>query len=199
MCMVIAIIGVASALSLYAIGNFRGRGTFNTATGDLAVALRLARAEAYSRGTPVVFVVDTVGGRYWVIEDVSKAINITTTTFDPANPVPAGDLLVFAGTLPSSVVFASSVPTAYASGLPSPYGAVPVSATTGCTFCNTGSPNTGYGSITFGIGSGASFSTASPQGGSITLAATGATPTGNRMLYAIVGKTGTTETFEVLQ
>lgn len=197
MAMVIAIIGVASGLALYAVGNFRGRGNFNTATGDLAVALRIARAEAYSRGTPVVFVVDTAGARYWVVEDPAKAINITTTAFDPANPVPAGGLLVISGAFPSQVTFASAAPTTYASGLPAPYASIPVNS--GCTFCNTGGTNPGYGSITFGIGTGATFSSGAAVGASMTAAAGAGTTTANRMLFAVVGKTGTTETFEVYQ
>jgi prepilin-type N-terminal cleavage/methylation domain-containing protein len=195
--MVIAIISIASGLSLYAIGNFKGRGNFSAGTGDLTVALRMARAEAYGRGTRVVFVVDTAGGRYWVIEDPGKLINIVSTTFDPVNPLPAGGTLIIAGTLPSTVTFASVVPTAFTSGLPAPYAAIPV--TSGCTFCNTGGTNPGYGSITFGIGSGATFSAGDPVGATLTAAAGGGTPTGDRTLYAIVGKTGTTETFEVYQ
>lgn len=195
--MVIAIIGVASGLAIYGIGNFMRRGNYNTATGDLAVALRVARAEAYSRGTPVVFVVDTAGARYWVIEDPARAIDIVNTAFNPASPVPVGGALVIAGTFPPKVTFQSAVPSTYTSGLPAPYAAIPVSS--GCTFCNSGGTNAGYGSITFGIGSGAAFSAGAAVGGSITVAALTAPPAGQWMLFAIVGKTGTTETFEVFQ
>jgi prepilin-type N-terminal cleavage/methylation domain-containing protein len=196
---VVGIVGITMALGISYLGNFKRRGNFATATGDLQVALRMAKAEAYSRGTSVVFIVDTAGGNYYVVEDVANAINVATTAFNP-NALPAGDNLITKATFPSTVSFASAGPTAYTgtNTLPLPYNAVPTSASAGCTFCTTSGPNPGFGSITFTIGRGAVFSS-STANGSLTVASSGPTTVANRMVFAVVGRTGTFETFEVLQ
>lgn len=202
---VIAIVGVVSAMGISYLSNFNRRGTFTTATGDLQVALRMARAEAYNRGTTVVFIVDTVGGNYYVVEDVlGNAISITSTAFNP-NALPANTNLILSRSLPASVSFATAAPTAYASGLPAPYNFLPAPAN-GCTFCNgSGGTNPGFGSITFALGAGATFSNASTtasaptQGGSFTLASSGQTNVANRMIFGVMARTGGFETFESMQ
>jgi prepilin-type N-terminal cleavage/methylation domain-containing protein len=202
---VVVLIGIVSGLGIAYLGNFKRRGNFATATGDLQVALRMAKAEAYNRGTSVVFIVDTAGGKYYVVEDVVNGINIATTAFNPnALPStvtpPVNDKMIMQGTFPSTVSFASAPPTNYATALPAPYASLPV--TNGCTFCNSSGTNAGFGSITFAIGSGAVFSnpTAPPSaGGTMTIASSGQTTVANQMIFAIVGRTGTFETFEVFQ
>jgi prepilin-type N-terminal cleavage/methylation domain-containing protein len=200
---VLVIIGITMGLGISYLSNFNRRGNFAGATGDLQVALRMAKAEAYNRGTSVVFIVDTAGGNYYVVEDVANGINIATTAFNP-NALPANDKMILQGTFPPTVSFASAAPTAYSGSktLPAPYDTLPTSTTTGCTFCNASSgTNPGFGSITFTIGTGAVFSplTAPPTNGTMTVASSGQTTVANRMVFAIVGRTGTFETFEVLQ
>lgn len=198
---VMGIIGITMALGIAYLSNFKRRGNFASATGDLQVALRMAKAEAYNRGNPVVFIVDTAGGNYYVVEDVANAINIATTAFNP-NALPTGDNLILRRWFPSTVSFASAAPNAY-SGLnkpPAPYASVPVDK--GCTFCSSSFTNAGFGSITFVIGRGAVFSsstTPGPTSGTMTVASAGPTTVANQMLFAIIGRTGTFETFEVLQ
>lgn len=204
---VVVLIGIVSGLGVAYLSNFKRRGNYATAIGDLQVALRIAKAEAYNRGTPVVFIVDTAGGNYYVVEDVANGINIATTAFNPnALPSivtvtpPVNDKMIMQGTFPSTVSFASAPPTIYATALPAPYASLPV--TTGCTFCNSSGINAGFGSITFAIGSGAVFSnptTPPSAGGTMTIASSGQTTVANQMIFAIVGRTGTFETFEVLQ
>jgi hypothetical protein len=144
-----------------------------------------------------------------VVEDLVNGINIATTAFNP-NALPAtvtpavNDKMIMQGTFPSTVSFASAAPTAYSGGtntLPAPYNTVPTSTTTGCNFCTPSGPNPGFGSITFTIGRGAVFSpsTAPPTNGSMTVASSGQTTVANQMVFAIVGRTGTFETFEVMQ
>lgn len=202
---VIAIIAVVSAMGISYLSNFNRRGTFNTATGDLQVALRMAKAEAYNRGTTVDFIVDTVGGNYYVVEDVTgSAIDIVGTAFNP-NALPANTNLILQRSLPSSASFAAAVPTAFASALPAPYNYLPP-PTAGCSFCNSGGgTNPGFGSIAFAIGNGAVFSNSSAsatnptQGGVLTLASSGQTTVANQMIFVITGRTGGFETFESLQ
>lgn len=203
--MVLGIVAVVTAMGISYLSNFNRRGTFTTATGDLQVALRMARAEAYNRGTTVVFIVDTAGGNYYVVEDIAgTAINIATTAFNP-NALPANTNLILSRSLPASASFSASAPTAYASGFPAPYNFLPA-PTAGCSFCNSGAgTNPGFGSITFAVGSGATFSNASAtassptQGGSFTLASSGQTNVANRMIFNVMARTGSFETFESMQ
>jgi prepilin-type N-terminal cleavage/methylation domain-containing protein len=200
-----AILGIMAGLSIAALSGLKKRGNFVSATGDLIEGLRLARAEAFSRQAPCVFVVDTVGNRWWSIIDVANTF--TLGTFAPATPAPSPAILLGSGTLPTGVIFGpSGSPGGYgADYLPSPYGGVPGDTATSapatypyCTFCLA----SGFGSITFyGAGSalfsansnlwvGHQFTIQSPKPGGIGL---------QTMTFAVVARTGASATFESAQ
>src|SRR5258708_27628412 len=88
----VAIIAIMAGLSIAALTGLKKRGNFVSATGDLIEGLRLTRAEAFSRQAPCVFVVDTVGNRWWSIIDVANTF--TLGTFAPATPAPPPAILV---------------------------------------------------------------------------------------------------------
>lgn len=200
-----AIIAIMASLSIAALSGLKSRGTFVSATGDLIGGVRLARAEAFSRQAPCVFVIDTVNKRWWSIANVGN--NFSLGTFNPANPTPAPDLLLASGTLPTTVTFGpGGSPGGFGGPLPQPYAAVPSSSSSNpapafpyCSFCNLAGPNTGFGSITFyGAGSAAfSVNTGNPIGHSFSIQAPKPGGAGFQiMTFAVVARTGAAATFE---
>src|SRR4051812_16113755 len=103
MTIAMVIVGIVSAIGMGALVNMRKRGSFASATGDLIVGLRKTRVSAFGRGTTTVLVIDTAGARFWGIEDLNGAFDLTT--FNPATPAPAGYTLITSGTLPTGVTF----------------------------------------------------------------------------------------------
>jgi prepilin-type N-terminal cleavage/methylation domain-containing protein len=201
----LVILAVMASLSIAALNGLKGRGNFVSATGDLIEGLRLTRAEAYGRQAPCVFVVDTVGNRWWSIANLGN--NFSLDTFNPSSPTPSPDILLGSGTLPTSVTFGpGGSPGGYGAALPQPYGGVPSFSSSSpapafpyCSFCRTGGTNTGFGTITFyGAGS-ASFSVnaGTPVGHSFTIQAPKAVGAGLQiMTFAVVARTGAPATFE---
>lgn len=201
---VIALIGILGALSVSALGGLKKRGNFVASTGDLIEGVRRTRAEAFSRGAPCVFIVDTSGGRWWSVTDLDNDFNIAT--FNPATPAAGADVLLASGTLVSGVTFGpAGSPGGYGTALPQPYagvpsyaGATPTPTFPYCSFCSTSSPN-GYGAITFYGSGGASFSggNGTPLGHQFTIQ--GAKPGGTGlqiMTIAVVARTGAVTNFE---
>jgi prepilin-type N-terminal cleavage/methylation domain-containing protein len=197
------IIAILAALGLGALSNLKRRGNFAAGTGDLIVGLRKTRAWSFGRGTTTVFVIDTVGNRFWGIEDVNGAFNITT--FNPATPAPAGFNLLVSGTLPNGVTFTGAT-NGYGAALPAPYSGIPSYSGSSpapnfayCSFCRTGTPNIGFGSISFDPSGGARFN-AGPvdigQSFSVIGQSQGSTGAQTVMTYAVIGRTGTAETFQ---
>jgi prepilin-type N-terminal cleavage/methylation domain-containing protein len=198
MATVMILASILVAIGFNALANLKSRGNFASATGNLIVGLRKTRAAAYARGTTTVFVIDTAGGRFWGIEDVNGAFNLTT--FDPNNPTPAGFNPIVDGTLPtgpSGVTFTGAT-NGYGSALPQPYAGIPsFSGSTAtpnfayCSFCKTNNPNLGFGSISFDASGGARFNSGP--------AAVGQSFTVNGqalMTVAVISRTGTAETFQ---
>jgi hypothetical protein len=197
MATVMVIIGVLAAIGMGALVNMKGRGNFASGTGDLIVGLRETRAFSFGRGTTTVFIIDTAGGRFWGIEDLNSAFDITT--FDPNNPAPAGYNLITNGTLPTGVTFTGAT-NGYGGTLPQPYAGVP--AVSGfasppnfpyCSFCRTAAPNTGFGSIQFDPSGGARFN-AGPATVGQSFSVAGPTPR-TLLTFAVIGRTGSAETF----
>ncbi|MCA1829260.1 MAG: Tfp pilus assembly protein FimT/FimU [Myxococcales bacterium] len=171
---VLGIIGVLAGLSAVALTRLKSRGNFASATGDFVATLRTARAEAFARGNNTVVVVDTAASRWWAIEDVNGSMSsISPSGFDGG--VPAGDRLIYSGTLPSETSFgpANGPGTALAMpycGIPTGTAVLAGSGTTCtvvadggttnpnlnyCSFCDTSG---GKGMITFLPSGGARFS-----------------------------------------
>jgi prepilin-type N-terminal cleavage/methylation domain-containing protein len=203
MMVVIAIVGVMAALSVAALNGLKSRGNFVSSTGDLVEGVRRTRAEAFSRGSPCVFVIDTAGNRWWSIVDFALAFNLTT--FDPNNPAPAPDILLASGTLASKVAFGpSGTPGGYGAALPAPFAGVPSTSSSSpapafpyCSFCSTGAP-AGYGAITF-YGTGGAIFSGGPSaiGQQFTIQAPQPNGQGFQvMTVAVVGKTGAVAQFE---
>jgi len=174
---VLAIVGVLAGMSAIALSRMKTRGNFSSATGDFLSTLRTARAEAFARGNPTVVVVDAQAGRWWALEDAAGTFSLGS--FDPANPAPAPNRLIYAGQLPSGTSFGpedgfgsalpaplSGIPTGFVNVLLADGGAGPavdISVDGGsaapnfkfCSFCDTSSRR---GAITFRPSGGASFS-----------------------------------------
>jgi hypothetical protein len=197
---VLAIVAVLTGISVSALTGLKTRGGFASATGDLISAARKARATAFGRGSIAVFVIDTDGRRYWTIEDLNGAFDLTA--FNPANPAPAGYNLIGTGTLAADVTF-TGASNGFGSALPAPYAGVP--AVSGgpnppnypyCSFCLTSGPRRGFGSITFDTSGTARFS-----GGPATVGQSFSVRGGGQsglMTFAVIGRTGTSETFQAL-
>jgi len=201
----LVVVGLLTALSISALSGIKNRGLFSSGSGDLIGALRRTRSEAYSRGSPCVFVIDTSGGRWWSIADSDN--NFSLATFNPSTPAPSPDVLLASGTLPSKVTFGpGGSPGGYGKALPAPYagvpsyqGATPAPNFPYCSFCNTGAPNANFGAITFFGSGGAAFSggTGAPIGHQFTIQTPQASGSGMQvMTFAVVARTGTAETFE---
>src|SRR4051812_48090587 len=78
-----AIVAVIAALALNAYGGLKRSSSFSAAVGDMLSAYADTHLEALGRGTRTIFVVDTVGGRWWGLEDLGS--DFTLDGFDPAN------------------------------------------------------------------------------------------------------------------
>lgn len=201
----LGVIAVMVGISVLALGGVKKRGSFASASGELVVNLRRARAEAYGQGTATVFIVDTVGNRWWSLEDINGTFNPVTSlaTFNPATPAPAGFRLLNSDTFPTGVTFAGAT-AGYGGALPAPYAGVP--AWSGyspappfayCTFCLASGTNAGFGAVRFEASGGAVFS-GGPAGVGQSLSLAGPMDTGNNvMTVAIVGMTGLAESFQV--
>jgi len=184
----LAIMAVIAAMGLGALSRLKDRGNFASATGDLITT---------------VFVIDTVGARFWGIEDVNGAFDITT--FNASNPAPAGFNLLVSGTLPNGVTF-NGATNGYGAALPQPYVGVPSYSGSSpapnfayCSFCRTTTPNLGFGAISFDTSGGARFNAgpaAVGQSFSVVGQSQGATGAQTVMTYAVVGPTGTADTFQ---
>jgi prepilin-type N-terminal cleavage/methylation domain-containing protein len=198
----LAVLSILSGLSVAALGGLKNRGRFVSGSGAVLEGLRLTRAEAFSRGAPCVFVVDTVGGNWWSIADIANSFNLAT--FNPATPAPAPDVLIASGTLPSTVTFGpAGNPGGYGAALPQPFagvpsytGSSPAPALPYCSFCQNGAA--GFGSVTFFGAGGASFSGGpSAIGQQVSVQAPQNTGTGTQiMTIAVVARTGAITNFE---
>jgi prepilin-type N-terminal cleavage/methylation domain-containing protein len=207
MVVAMAIVGIMAGLSIAALSGLKKRGNFVSATGDLLEGLRLTRAEAFSRQAPCVFIIDTVGNRWWSIIDIANAFNLTT--FAPATPAPAPAVLLASGTLPTGVIFGpSGTPGGYgATYLPAPYGGIPGNTSTSptpygyCTFCLSSGTNAGFGSISFyGAGSAVFSANSSAFGNQFTIQSPQPGGSGlQTMTFAVVARTGAPATFESAQ
>jgi prepilin-type N-terminal cleavage/methylation domain-containing protein len=202
----LAIVGVLAALSVAALGGMKNRGRFVSSSGDLLEGVRLTRSEAFSRGNPCVFIIDTVGGNWWSVTDVASAFSLST--FNPAAPVAGTDVVLASGTLTTGVTFGpGGSPGGYGVALPQPFAGVPsFSGSTPapnfayCSFCSTGAP-AGYGAITFRGSGGAIFSGGPAAiGHQFTVQAPKPTGTGLQiMTIAVIARTGAVTTFETSQ
>src|SRR3954463_6035450 len=204
MTVALAIMGLLTGITILAFRGMKNRASFASATGDLIVQIRATRAESFSRGGTTVFVVDTVGGRWWGLEDVGG--NFDLAAFDPANPTAAGDRLLVSGSLPTGVSFGPA--TGYGAALPAPFqlvpsfpGASPAPAFPYCSFCVTSGAKTGFGFIRFTPGSQVTWSggpVASGQQLTLTakVAGTNLQPV---LTLAVLARTGASATFETKQ
>ena len=186
---VLAIIAITSAITIYALGGVGKRANYSATTGGLITDLRKTRAEAYGRGSTTVFVVDSVGGNYWGIEDVSN--NFSLANFNPATPAPAPDNLLVSGTFAKGLAFGPA--TGFGPVLPAPYSSI--LANSACTFCGTFGSNVGFGSVLFQASGGAQFSSGAAAGASFTVSQNLGSAT-QIMTIAILGRTGGAEYFE---
>lgn len=201
----LGILGVLMGISVLALGGIKKRGTFTSASGELLANLQRARSEAYGRGTATVFIVDTVGNRWWSLEDVTGAFNPATSlaTFNPATPAPAGYTLLGTDTFPAGVTF-TGASSGFGSALPAPYASVPSFPGSSpaptyayCSFCINSGANAGFGAIRFEASGGAVFS-GGPAGVGQSLSIAGALDTGSNVLtVAVVARTGAAESFQV--
>ena len=219
MLITVSIVAVLAGMSAAALNRMKSRGTFASATGDFLATLRVARAEAFSRGNSTVVIVDSGAGLWWSIEDVNGDFSLAS--FNPATPAPSPDRLIYSGQLPAGTSFGPQ--DGWGAALPAPYSGIPtgylnilladggsggvadISADGGssapnfkyCSFCDSSSK---LGAITFLPSGGASFS-----GGPLTIGqqislqdmspADGgfaAGPTGI-VDFAVVAATGSTE------
>jgi prepilin-type N-terminal cleavage/methylation domain-containing protein len=151
---VLAVIGVIAGIVLGGIEILRKSSMFSGSSGDLITSLRKTRAEAFGRGIYTAFIIDTVGGRWWGIE-APNGLNLST--FNPSAP----GTVIASGALPSETVFGPS--GGYGAALPAPFAGIPTLPSQSpnfnyCSFCNTSSPNAGFGEILFEPAGNAQFS-----------------------------------------
>jgi type II secretory pathway pseudopilin PulG len=167
---VVGVVGVVTALGFGALTSLQRRSAFASATTELLTALRQCRTEAYGRGAPTVFVLDSIGRRWWAIVDSNSDFRLESfRPFSPAprNTAPApNDLLLGSGTLAAGVTVGP--PDGFGEALPAPFEGSPASSA--CTFCRAGGANAGYGALVFLSSGGVRLSDGSLNGGSITLA-----------------------------
>lgn len=199
------VLSVLVGISVLALGGMKKRGNFASATGELMANLQRTRSEAYGRGSATVFIVDTVGSRWWSLEDVNGTFVPATSlaAFDPASPAPAGFNLLGSNTFPGGVTF-SGASAGYAAALPAPFagvpsysGSSPAPAYNYCSFCVTSGANAGFGAVRFEASGGATFS-GGPAGVGQSFSLAGKLDTGvNVMTVAIIARTGASESFQV--
>jgi prepilin-type N-terminal cleavage/methylation domain-containing protein len=199
MLVALAVLATLAGLSVAALGGLKNRGRFVSGSGAVLEGLRLTRSEAFSRGAPCVFVVDTAGGRWWSIADLDN--NFSLATFNPTNPAPTPDVVIASGTLPSTVSFGPS--SGYGKSLPQPFagvpsfsGSSPAPALPYCSFCANGPA--GFGAVTFFGAGGASFSGGpSAIGQQVSVQAPQNSGPGFQiMTIAVVARTGAITNFE---
>lgn len=197
-----AILATLAAMSVAALRGMRLRNAYAATTGDVIGALRLARAESFSRGQAVYFIIDTniatspVKPRWWVLLD--NGGNFDISLWDPENPASLGDRVLSNGSFPANVTVgaASGYPQALAAPyqlLPAATGTSPAATPTYCSFCMTGAPKPGFGWVRFSPGAApaATFSgaTASTFGQQLTLLYNNGTAN-YMMVVGIVARSG---------
>jgi prepilin-type N-terminal cleavage/methylation domain-containing protein len=198
MAVAMAIFTVLAGISFAALGGMKKRASYSNATTELAMAVKRMRAEAMGRGVSTVFVVDTVGKRWWGL--VAPDAGFDLATFSPTAP---GKVLV-SGTLPSDVSFG---PTTNLPALSAPFSAVPVTTTATapapryCSFCRATGANTGFGAVLFSSSGTAKFTldsssaSASAIGHQFSIQGVSGALT-RTFTVAIIGRTGVIEVFE---
>ncbi len=217
----IGIVGILAGLSAIALTKLKTRGNFASGSGDFVATLRTARAEAFARGDNTVVVIDSNGGRWWAIEDIAG--NFDLTAFDPNNPAPSPDRLIYSSTLPTGTSFGPANGPGQAlaapySGIPTGYlniiladggngGTADISTDGGtaapnfkyCSFCRK---SDGYGAITFLSSGGATFNGQGPlsvghqismQAGSSLSDGGTLDPLSGLIDFVVVGATGASE------
>jgi hypothetical protein len=191
---IVAIMGVITAMSLGGYERLNSRAKFSSVLGNLVTSVRRTRSEAAGRGVATAFVLDTINNRWWGVE---APAGWTLTGFDPHNP----------GTVISSDTFPTGTgkavfgpPTGYGVVLPAPFAGVPVitSQTPQLPYCSFCDPGTGMGAILFQPNGAASFSggaafRAQAQGQQFTIQGPN---DGRTVLLAIIARTGVVEVFE---
>jgi prepilin-type N-terminal cleavage/methylation domain-containing protein len=193
---VLAIISVILGLSISALQAMKTRATFANVSAETAMAVRRARAEAFGRGTPTAFVLDTVGKRWWSLEAPSgvnlDSFDPTNAVFDPARPA----RLIASGKLGTAASFGPAA--GYGVALQAPFAAIPVLSTQApalpyCSFCRASGTNTGFGAILFTPAGRTTFS-GGPAGLGQQFTLTGQSGNATRtVLVAVVERTGAIE------
>jgi len=206
MATVVAIVAVLGAMSIAALSGLKNRGRFVSSSGDVLEGVRRTRAEAFGRGAPCIFVVDTAGGRWWSIADLDNSF--TLASFNPATPNPGNDILLASGTLATGVTFGpAGPPGGYGAALPQPFAGVPSTASSSpapnfayCSFCSTGGP-VGFGAITFYGSGGVAFSGGpAAVGHQFTIQSPKPSGSGLQiMTVAVIARTGAVTNFETSQ
>lgn len=189
-----AVLALLAALGFGALSRMQAQSAVASANSELLTSLRQCRAEAFGRGATVVFVLDSLGGRWWMVSDPNS--NFSLEAFAPATPALGGDVLLGAGTLPAGMAIAPS--SGFGELLPPPFASVP--AGSACTFC-VSVANPGFGAISFRPSGGARFSGGDLRGGSFTLQgpSTGGVPaagTRGPVTLAVNARTGATTLFD---
>lgn len=195
---VLAIVSILAGLSLSALQAMKTRATFSNVSAEMAMAVRRTRAEAFGRGTPTAFVVDTVGKRWWSLE-APGGVNLdsfdpTLALFDANATLQAR--LITSGKLGTAASFGPSA--GYGVALQAPFAAIPVLSTQSpalpyCSFCRASGTNTGFGVIQFSPAGRTTFS-GGPAGLGQQFTLTGLSGNATRtVLVAVVARTGAVE------
>lgn len=198
---VMGILGILMGITILGLRGMKDRGNFASATGDVVTAIRECRAQAYGTGSTTVFVVDTVGSRWWSLNDAANSFDLTLAAFNPASPAPTGGSIIDMNTLPNGVSF-SGATNGYGSILPAPYVGVPSYSGSAsvpnfpyCSFCLKAGTNAGFGAIRFTATGRAVFSSG-PSGIGQSLSIKGLLESGsNVMTIGIIGRTGSLASF----
>jgi prepilin-type N-terminal cleavage/methylation domain-containing protein len=191
MLVVVAIIGVVSALGIMALGGLKGSGTFQDAVADVVGNLRKTRAEALGRGVNTAFIIDSAGRRWWALTGIPGDFNLSD--FDPAKP----DFVFESGALPTGISFAGD----YKSTLPTPFAGIPTTSSQApqflfCSFCEVTGMLKGFGMIVFEPGGQTQFNGGPDSIGQQFLLSGSNSGTSRLMAVAVIKSTGLTETFE---
>lgn len=194
----LAIISILAGLSFAALGSMKKRATYSNTTTEAAMAVRRMRAEALGRGVTTVFVLDTLGKRWWGLEAPSGGFSL-----DAFNPNSPGKVLV-SGKLPTDVSFG---PATNLPALAAPFASVPMTtaatspAPRYCSFCRASGARKGFGAVIFSAGGTAKFTldaastAASALGQQFSLRGVSGSIT-RTFTVAIIGRTGVIEVFE---
>jgi hypothetical protein len=195
--------GILAALAVTgwaALQGLKSGTSYSTAMSELVVGLRRTRAEAFGRGNPTYFIVDTAGGRWWGVEDVGG--DFTLDGFNPSNPAPAPDNLLASGTLPTGASFGPAL--GWNAALARPFGAIPSTTSAGanyayCSFCRKSGVNTGFGAVQFQPGGVARFDAGPAALGQVFTVASSTKSPIKVTAVAMVARTGVVYTFEKTQ